>query len=268
MDFEQILYEKRGRVAVVTLHRPEQLNTWTGTMASELSDAMYLCDEDDDVRAVIITGAGRAFCAGADISGGSQGFSTGGPRRAKREPKWPYQIRKPVIAAINGAAIGVGMTYPMLADIRIAADNAKIGFAMVRRGILPELASHLTVPQVAGFSNAADLLLTGRIITADRAAAMGVISECVPKDELMPRAMEIAEDIAANTAPVSVALSKQLLWEGHEARMAELMTTEGKMIAWLGTSDDVKEGVQSFLEKRPPEWTMSPSKDIPDEFTK
>lgn len=266
MEFEQLIFEKQGRVAVVTLNRPEKLNTWTQTMASELSDAMYACDEDDDVRAVIITGAGRAFCAGADISGGSGGFTSGGPARKKREPKWPYQIRKPVIAAINGAAIGVGMTYPMLADIRIAADNAKIGFAMVRRGILPELASHITVPLVAGFSNAADLLLTGRIITADRAERMGVISECVPKDDLMTRAMEIAEDIAANTAPVSVALSKQLLWETNEARMSDLMAVEGKMLAWLGGTADVKEGVQSFLEKRPPEWTMSPSKDIPEDW--
>ncbi|MGK0222561.1 MAG: enoyl-CoA hydratase/carnithine racemase [Limisphaerales bacterium] len=266
MTFEQITLEVDGQVAVVTLNRPERLNTWTDIMSRELSEAMYSCDEDDNVRAIVITGAGRAFCAGADISGGDSAFAPRERVKQNRPPLWPYMVRKPVIAAINGAAIGVGITYPMLADVRLVAEQAKIGFAMVRRGILPELASHLTVAQVAGFSNAADLLLTGRIITGSVAVEMGLASECLPKDELMPRAMAIAQDIAANTAPVSVALSKKLLWEGLATKIPGMMLSEGKILQWLGTSADMKEGVQSFLEKRPPEWKMSVSKDIPEAF--
>lgn len=255
MDFEQISFEVRDRVALVTLNRPEKLNTWTATMSRELSDAMYECNDNDDIRAVIVTGAGRAFCAGADLSGG--GFGSG-DRSLERDPLWPYMVRKPVIAAINGAAVGVGITYPMLADIRIAAEHAKIGFAMVRRGILPELASHVTVAQVAGFSNAADLLLTGRMIQAPKALEMGIVSEVLPKDDLMDRAFAIAEDIAKNTAPVSVALSKRLLWEGISEKIPNLMETEGKILKWMGTTADVKEGVQAFLEKRDPPMADAP----------
>jgi enoyl-CoA hydratase/carnithine racemase len=266
MNFKQITLQTEGQVAVVTLNRPEKLNAWTDIMSRELSDAMYACDEDDNVRAVVITGAGRAFCAGADISGGDSAFAPRERAKPNRPQMWPYMVRKPVIAAINGAAIGVGMTYPMLADVRLVAEHAKIGFAMVRRGILPELASHLTVAEVAGFSNAADLLLTGRIITGPNAQAMGMASECLPKEDLLPRAMAIATDIAVNAAPVSVALSKQLLWEGLAAKIPDMMRSEGKILQWLGTSADMKEGVQSFLEKRPPSWQMSVAKDIPDNF--
>ncbi len=266
MKFEQIELNTDGAVAVLTLNRPEKLNTWTDIMSRELSEAMYECDENDAVRAIVITGAGRAFCAGADISGGDSAFAPRERAKTNRPPLWPYMVRKPVIAAINGAAIGVGMTYPMLADIRLVTEHAKIGFAMVRRGILPELASHLTVAQVAGHSNAADLLLTGRIITGPEALAMGLASECLPKEDLMPRAMAIARDIAENTAPVSVALSKQLLWEGLASKIPDMMKTEGKMLHWLGSSPDMKEGVMSFLEKRSPNWQMSVSKDIPEKF--
>ena len=163
-SFEQIQLSIEDRVALITLNRPDQMNTWTPIMSRELSDAMYECDDNDEVRAVILTGAGRAFCAGADLSGGEGGFTD--KTKITRPTKWPYQISKPVIAAINGAAVGVGITYAMLADIRLAAVKAKIGFAMVRRGILPELASHVTVSQVAGFSNAAELLLTCLLYTS------------------------------------------------------------------------------------------------------
>lgn len=269
MAYEQIKLEVDAGVATVTLFRPEQLNTWTPIMSRELSEAMQECDNNDAIRAVIVTGAGRAFCAGADLSGGEGGFTAregDTPAQPVSAAIWPYQIRKPVIAAINGAAVGVGLTYPMLADIRLAADTAKLGFAMVRRGILPELASHITVAQVAGFSNAADLLLTGRIITGSEAKEMGIVSEALPKEDLLDRARTIADDIAKNTAPVSVALSKQLLWEGIADKMPPLMAKEGKIIQWLGASIDVKEGVQAFLEKRDPQWQMSVAKDIPETF--
>ena len=234
-------------------------------MNRELTEAMRACDGDDDIRAVILTGAGRAFCAGADLSGGEETFSEnrkGQPARPA-DPVWPYQIRKPVIAAINGHAIGVGITYPMLADIRLLADTAKVSFAMVRRGVLPELASHLTVAQVCGLSRAADLLLTGRTIGAAEALAMGLVSEVLPVAQLLTRARQIAADIAANTAPVSVALTKQLLWEGLHARIPAMMLKEGRLLAWLGVQADVKEGVMSFLEKRAPRFSMQVSKDFP-----
>ena len=266
MGFEQIILETQGQVGLVTLNRPEKLNAWTATMSRELSEAMVECHENDDIRAVVITGAGRAFCAGADISGGEQGFTPSEDRNPTFDKFWPYMVCKPVIVAINGHAVGVGMTYPMLADVRLAPEDAKLGFAMVRRGILPELASHITVSQVAGLANAGDLLLTGRLITGQKAAEMGIINECLPKEQILDRAFEIANDIAANTAPVSVALAKKLLWEGIADRIPNMMEKEGKIIRWLVSSKDVKEGVQAFFEKRQPEWQMSPSKDIPASF--
>ena len=263
-NFEQIQFDVQDGVALVTLNRPDQMNTWTPVMARELSDAMYECDEDDRIRAVILTGSGRAFCAGADLSGGEGGFTE--KTKITRPTKWPYQIGKPVIAAINGAAVGVGITYAMLADIRIAAARAKIGFAMVRRGILPELASHVTVSQVAGFSNAADLLLTGRMMSGEEAKEKGIVSESLDAEVLLERAKGIANDIAQNTAPVSVALSKKLLWQNIASNIPQLMETEGKLINWLGDSVDVKEGVKAFFEKREPNWSMSPSRDIPEDL--
>ncbi|HCY05500.1 MAG TPA: hypothetical protein DHU16_08595, partial [Gammaproteobacteria bacterium] len=261
-ELQQITFDVQDKVALVTLNRPDQMNTWTPIMSRDLSDAMYECDENDDIRAVVITGAGRAFCAGADLSGGEDGFTE--RTEIKRPPMWPYQVRKPVIAAINGAAVGVGITYSMLADIRLATPTAKIGFAMVRRGILPELASHVTVSQVAGFSRAADLLMTGRIFSGQDAADMGLISEVADNDRLLQRAMEIAQDIAINTAPVSVAMTKALMWQNLGANIPKLMETEGKLIDWLGQSTDVKVGVQAFLKKQTPQWEMSPTKDVPE----
>ena len=267
MSYEQILFEVMAGVATVTLNRPEHLNAWTQTMSRELGEAMRACDADDAIRAIIVTGAGRAFCAGADLSGGDKTFARTGTRADVPsrlvEPMWPFQVRKPVIAAINGHAVGVGITYPLLADIRLIADTAKVSFAMVRRGVLPELASHLTVAQVAGFSNAADLLLTGRTISAAEAVAMGLASQLLTVAELMPRAMAIASDVAANTAPVSVALCKQLLWEGLRERIPALMAKEGRLLGWLGTQADVKEGVMSFLEKRAPKFSMRVSREFP-----
>ena len=151
-------------------------------------------------------------------------------------------------------------------SIRIAAARAKIGFAMVRRGILPELASHVTVSQVAGFSNAADLLLTGRMMSGEEAKEKGIVSESLDAEVLLERAKEIADDIAQNTAPVSVALSKNLLWQNIASNIPQLMETEGKLINWLGDSVDVKEGVNAFFEKREPNWSMSPSRDIPEDL--
>ena len=270
MAFEQIELKVSAGIATVTLNRPERMNAWTNRMNCELTAAMRACEADDAVRVVVVTGAGRAFCAGADLSAGEGSFAGGraGDTPRPAEPFWPYQVRKPVIAAINGAAIGVGITYPMLADIRLVSTQAKVSFAMVRRGVLPELASHITAAQVCGFSRAADLLLTGRTISGSEAHAMGLASEVLAPEQLLPRAMAMAADIVANTAPVSVALTKALLWEEVAARIPAMMQKEGRLLAWLGTQADVKEGVMSFLEKRTPEWQMRISTDYPDALLK
>lgn len=259
MSYDTVLYEVSEAVATVTLNRPERLNAWNSRLGAELGDAMATADGDDDVRAVVVTGAGRAFCAGADLSGGGFG---GGDAPQLRE-MWPYQVRKPVIAAINGHAVGVGLTYPMLCDIRIAAEDAKLAFAFVRRGAIPELASHAIVPRVAGFSRAADLLLSGRTISGREAAELGLVSRALPTDQVLAEACEIGRDIAINTAPVSVAVSKRLLWEATTKTIPETMGLEGRVFASVARLDDAREGIAAFVEKREPKWSMRPSTDMP-----
>ncbi len=266
MSIETLLFEARDHAALITFNRPEKLNAWNQAVAAELSQALQDAEADDEVRAIVLTGAGRAFCAGADLERGADTFAgreEGGAGRNQRNVH-PYEIGKPVIAAINGPAVGVGMTYPMLCDIRLAAENAKMGFVFTRRGMLPELASHLIVQRVAGFSNAADVLMSGRIFTAEEALAMGLVSKVLPKDELVDAALAMANDYA-KAAPASVALTKRLLWKGLDATPAEMMRAEGAPFAWLGNQDDAKEGIMSFLEKRDPQWTLS-VKDIPEDF--
>ena len=265
MDYEAILLDVKDRVATITLHRPERMNAWNDQLASELGVAMQACNEDDEVRAIVLTGTGRAFCAGADMGGGGETFNrdrSGAAPTERRRGLQPWQLDKPVIAAINGHAVGVGITYPMLADIRYVAEEAKIQFAFVRRGIVPELASHTIVARVAGFSNAADLLLSGRMIRGREAAEMGLASEALPADEVLPAALEHARDIAVNTAPVSVAIAKRLMWEG--LGVAEMMKREQPLLAWAGGQPDAREGVVSFLEKRVPEWKLSATRDKPE----
>jgi enoyl-CoA hydratase/carnithine racemase len=269
VSYEQILFDVEAGVALITLNRPDAMNTWTAVMAEELNDAMYRCNEDASIRAVVLTGAGdRAFCAGADLGRGGGTFSgrnrADAPRPA-RPPLYPYQIDKPVIAALNGHAIGVGITYPMLADVRYVADSAKIAFAFVRRGVLPELASHVTLARVVGLSRAAELLLSGKTINGTEAAAMGLASRSLPQKEVLPAALELARDIAANTAPASVAVTKRFLWDAFTPSVPEMMRRENPAFAWLGNQPDAREGVLSFVEKRKPNWTLTPS-DVPKEL--
>ena len=270
MAYETILLDIKDRVATITLNRPERMNAWTGEMANELSDALSACNANDEVRAIVLTGAGKAFCAGADLSGRRDTFSSregrGEARTRRRNNVQPWQLDKPVIAAINGHAIGVGLTYPMLCDIRIVAEDAKLQFAFVRRGILPELASHVIVARVAGFSNAADLLLSGRMLLGREAAELGLATEALPADEVLPAAQARARDIAMNAAPMSVAIAKRLLWEGITSSVPEMLKREGELFAWLGNQPDAREGVASFLEKRPPEWKLSVSRDLPEQL--
>ena len=267
MPYDTVLYETAEKIATITLNRPERMNAWNATMAEELSNALREAAADDDVRAIIITGAGRGFCAGADLQGGSSTFSgrdeTGAREGRNADNVHPYDIPKPVIAAINGAAVGVGMTYPMTCDVRIAAEEAKLGFVFVRRGMMPELAAHVIVQRVVGFSNAADLLMSGRIITGKEAAELGLVSKAVPKEELMPTARAIAAEYV-HAAPVSVAITKKLMWEGVNSGVQDMARREGPLFAWLGNQKDAKEGIQSFLEKRDPEWNLSAAKDLPE----
>jgi len=254
-------------IATITLNRPERMNAWTAQMGVELNEHLVRCDEDDAVRAVVVTGAGRAFCAGADLERGGETFAgggrsdAGGPRRTIQ----PWEVRKPIIAAINGAAVGVGLTLPLQYDMRVAAKDAKLGFLFVRRGVMTELSSTWILPRLVGISRAADLLLSGRILLGEEAAALGLVNEAVATADVLPRALEIARNIAENCAPVSVALTKRMIWEhlGGPPPL-EVAKREAKALWALGRMADAREGVQSFLEKRKPRWTLSPTKDAPE----
>ena len=269
MPYETIIVEARDGIAVVTLNRPQAMNTWTPAMARELSDALSSLDRDDSVRAIVVTGSGSVFCAGADLSGAST-FRPGdsddeSARRAVLAfpSVMPWQIGKPVIAAINGHAIGVGITYAMSCDIRFVAEDAKIQFAFVRRGIIPELSSHVIVARVAGLSRAADLMLTGRIIRGRELAEMGLASQALTADKVLAAALERAKEFH-KAAPVSVAISKRLLWEGLTSSAGEIDAREFPLFEWVCRQPDAVEGVMSFLEKRDPKWKMSASRNIPD----
>jgi enoyl-CoA hydratase/carnithine racemase len=262
---EPVLLSVEDGVATVTLNRPEAMNAWNPPMAAALDAALRACDANDEVRAVVLTGAGRAFCAGADLGGGGETFK---PReggmvgsRSTAEAIWPFQVRKPVIAAINGHAIGVGITLPLTCDLRFVAEDAKLQFAFVRRGVLPELASHTLLPRVIGFSRAADLLLTGRQFSGREAAELGLASRALPAAEVLPAALEKAREFAL-AAPLAVALSKQLLWEGLALDAPAMMKREGPPFALLGGHADAREGIAHFLEKRAPKWSGRVSQEL------
>ena len=263
-------------IAEITLDRPERMNAYTAQMGVELNEHLVRCDRDDAVRAVIVTGAGRAFCAGADLERGGDTFATSearaehmraeraGAEHARVETILPWNVRKPIIAAINGAAVGVGITLPLQYDIRVAANDAKLGFLFVRRGVVTELSSTWILPRLVGIARASDLLLSGRIVTGAEAAQLGLVNEAVPTERVLPRAREIARDIAENCAPVSVALTKRMIWEHLGGPPpVQVAKREGKALWALGRMADAKEGVQSFLEKRKPRFTLSPTKDAP-----
>jgi enoyl-CoA hydratase/carnithine racemase len=267
MSDRTVLLTIEAGVATVTLNRPEAMNAWNGQMAAELDAALRACDADDGVRAIVLTGAGRAFCAGADLSSGGDTFrpradgAVAGTRAG--EAIWPFQLTKPVVAAINGHAIGVGITLPLTCDLRFVAEDAKLQFAFVRRGVLPELASHTILPRVIGLSRAADLLLTGRQFSGREAAALGLASEALPAAQVLPAAQAKAREFAL-AGPVAVALSKRLLWEGLALTAPEMMKREGPLFAWIGRHPDAREGVAHFLEKRAPAWRGSVRKELPE----
>lgn len=266
-SFENILFSIEDGVATITLNRPDKMNAYSFALGAELASAYARCDADDSVRAVVITGAGKAFCAGADMSRGDETFSGGRSRSSvERKPArkglHAFQVRKPVVAAINGHAVGIGLTLALQCDLRIVASDAKLALPFVRRGITPELASSSILPRLIGFARAADLMLSGRTIRGDEAAALGLASEAVAAGDVLPRAREWARDVAVNAAPVAVALTKQLLWEGATEQPQETMAKENRLLAWIGKQPDAIEGVRSFLERRTPEWKLNVSTDI------
>jgi enoyl-CoA hydratase/carnithine racemase len=260
-------------VATITLHRPEKLNAFTRQMRDELLNAFGRADDDDEVRAVIVTGAGRAFCAGADLSAGANTFSPAtreaGPSEAWRDGGGRvalriFEMKKPVIAAVNGPAVGVGVTMTLPMDIRIASSEARFGFVFARRGLVPEACSSWFLPRLVGMARAAEWTYTGRVFGAEEALAGGLVSRVVSPVELLPTAHALAREIAENTAPVAVALARQMFWRmlGADHPM-EAHKVDSRAIFALGGSPDVAEGVNSFKEKRAPKFGMKPSRDMP-----
>jgi enoyl-CoA hydratase/carnithine racemase len=264
-EFEDLRVEVDGQVAVLILDRPEQLNAFSGAMGRSLTAALRAADADDTVRVVVLTGAGRAFCAGADFSGGSGVFGSPTKETFSSDPLddfHPWDVRKPVIAAINGHAVGLGLTMTLQCDIRIVANEAKLGIVQARRGILPDLHSHWTLPRLVGHTRATELMLTGRMFRGTDALDWGLATEALAAAEVFPRAMELAHEIAAQTAPISVGASKRLLW-ASALSPDEVNALERDIHLHLMGSADSKEGVMAYMEKRDPEWTLTLSEDWP-----
>ena len=272
MGLTQTSYEIDRGIATITLHRPDRMNAFTPVMHDELITIFEEADMDDAVRVVVVTGAGKAFCAGADLSGGGSTFDRsekttisdhrdGGGQVALAI----YKCRKPVIAAINGHAVGIGITMTLPMDMRIVAEDAKIGFVFAKRGVVLEACSSWFLPRIIGIAKATELAYTGRVFRAVEEAGSGLFNYVLPKDRVLSKAMEIATEIAANTSAVSVALNKALLWHGlgeDDPQSAHLV--DSRCFYWAGKQKDANEGILSFLEKRQPNFTMSSSTDMPD----
>ena len=274
MAFEQIRYDAAGGVATITLNRPEKLNAVTTVMIRELMAAFDAADTDDAVRAVIVTGAGRAFCAGADLSGGTRTFDRSKPEDTAGDTEHRdgggrvslriYDMKKPVIAAINGPAVGFGATMTLPMDIRIASSSARMGFVFSRRGVVPEACSTWFLPRLVGMQRAAEWVYTGRVFGAEEALVGGLVSRVVPPDALMETALALAREIADNTSAISVALARQMMWKllGADHPM-DAHRLDSRGMAWTGRSADAREGIAAFLEKRPPRFPLRPSRDMP-----
>ncbi len=277
MEYSEILYSVSESVATITLDRPDKLNAFTPRMMREMIDALDRVDSDDAVRAVIVTGSGRGFCAGADLSGGGETFAGGGSdvvtdSEVPRDGGGMLALRifdctKPVIAAINGPAVGVGVTMTLPMDIRLASEEAKFGFVFARRGIVPEACSSWFLPRVVGVDTAAEWCFTGRVFPASEALVRGLVRSVHAPDDLLPAAHALAAEIAEHTAPVSVAMTRLMLWRmlGADHPM-EAHRVDSRGIASRGASADAREGVESFLEKRPAVYPDRVSDGLPDVF--
>jgi len=270
VEYTQLKYEVEDHILTITLNRPERMNAYNDeVMCPEMIDALDKADADDNIRAIIVTGAGRAFCAGMDL-GNNEAFDytkvavdehrDGGGMIALRT----YRLKKPIIAAINGAAVGVGLTITFPMDIRIAAKNAKMGIVFARRGVVLDGCASWFLPRIVGMNKALEWALTGRVFTAEEAYESGLLNYLVEPEEVLPKARAIAREIVENCAPISVALNRQMMWSmlgaGHPIEGHRL---ESKGFHYTGQSQDSAEGIAAFLEKRPPNYTMSPEKEMP-----
>ena len=277
MTYETLDYQVEDGVLTLTLNRPDRMNAFNGQMRRDLIAAFDAADADDAVRVVIMTGAGRAFCAGADLEKGGDTFNR---HKRQDQPEGDdlrdgggtvslriYECTKPVIVAFNGAAVGVGVTMSLPADIRMASTNAKFGFVFARRGITMEACSSWFLPRLVGPMQAAEWVYTGRVFSAEEALKGGLLRSIHEPDELLPAARELAREIADNTSAMSAALNRQLLWRMMAAdHPMEAHIIDSRAIAFMGESEDAKEGVSSFLEKRAPEFKLRPSSDKPEFF--
>ncbi len=282
MEFECILYDVKDKVLTITLNRPDRLNAYTGQMQSNLIEAFDKAGKDDGIRAIIVTGAGRGFCAGADLGAGGNTFNRevrnnkGETEGIKDDPEWMrdgggrttlaiFDCPKPIIAAFNGPAVGVGVTMTLPMDIRIASEEAKFGFVFARRGLVPEAASSWFLPRVVGINKALEWTFSGRVFSPEEAKEGGLIRSIHPADKLLEEANKIAQEIVENTSAVSVAMTRQMLWKllGADHPM-EAHKVDSRAIYELGQGGDAKEGVESFLEKRSPEFPSKVSEDMPE----
>lgn len=275
MEFETILYDVTDGVLTITLNRPDRLNAFTKFMRNDLIDAVDAAEADDNVRAIVFTGAGRGYCAGADLGRGGDTFNHA--IRDESEERYPgrdgggtltlrlFECRKPLIAAINGPAVGIGITMTLPMDLRLASTNAKFGFVFTRRAIVPEAASSWFLPRLVGPSQALEWMLSGRVFDAEEALAGGLLRSLHAPEELLPAANALAREFADNTAPVSVAMTRQMVWKmmtEQHPMAAHRVDTAG--VRYCGSLPDAKEGVESFLEKRPPRFSASPANDMPE----
>lgn len=266
--------EHRGNVAVVWLNRPDRLNAFNDDLRDGILAAFDACDADDSVRAVVMTGSGRAFCAGADLGAGDQTFVLDDAGTGQAPPDQGgvvslriYRSLKPVIAAINGPAAGVGVTMSLPADIRIASDTAKFGFVFTRRGLVPEACSNWFLPRLVGISTALEWTIGGKMVSVTEALERGLVREVVPADQVLDRALALATELTSGTSPVSAALTRALMWRMLGAESPEVAhRAESIGIYVRGTSDDVGEGVNAFLQKRVPEFPQKVSDGLPDLF--
>jgi len=271
--YTEIGYGVQDGVATITLNRPQARNGYTVTMADELRSGLDVADADDDVRVVVLTGAGPDFCVGADLSGGGFTLTPGAAAQVSTVPDWPepagrvstrlYAMNKPVIAALNGAAAGAGLTITLAADFRLAATDAKLGFVFTRRGIAGEGCSHWLLPRLVGQARAMDWMLTGRVFGASEALAAGLLHSVHPPAELLDAAYALARDLVAHTAPVAVAVSRRLLYEAHTMTLEQVHALESQLVLALASSQDAAEGVTSFLQRRAPSFAGTVSTDLP-----
>ena len=278
MDFKNILLEQRENIAVLFLNRPNKLNAFTFSMMEEIISALDSLEADDSVHAVIITGKGRAFCAGADLSSGQDTFNPSFDDFAVQESDFRrdsggiltlrmYKFLKPIVMACNGPAVGIGASMQLAADIRLASDQARFGFVFNNRGIVPDACSSWFLPRIVGISRALELTYSGRIIDAQEALQLNLVSSIYDSENLLSNAVDITKKMVQNSAPVSISLTRQMLWRSLESSGPyDAHVIESKAIDSRGASEDAKEGVSSFLEKRPAEFKNKVSSDMPEFF--